>query len=75
LDEFCGMEDKGEVLRVTSAYGDVVIVRDHCTDDPMVRCRYQIPRAFYVNGVEAQWDHENAERGIRQAIDEALKAH
>jgi len=69
---FCGAADRRDVLKVAGEFGERIVVREFCNDRLETLRRYEIPRALYVNGVEIEWDYEDAERGIREAIRAAL---
>jgi GNAT superfamily N-acetyltransferase len=69
---FCGITDPDAVRSVMPEFGDRIVLREHRTDEPAVLHCCQIVRRFFVNGVEVEWDHECAERGVRSAIQRAL---
>jgi GNAT superfamily N-acetyltransferase len=69
---FCGISDPDVVRSVMAEFGDRVVLREHRTDDPAELHRWQIVRAFYVNGTNVPWDHEDGARGVRQAIEQGL---
>lgn len=60
------------VREVAAEFGDAVLLREHCADDPAVRARYGIYRAIYVDGQEVSWGYEAPREGLREAIQEAM---
>jgi GNAT superfamily N-acetyltransferase len=63
------------VRRIAAEFGDAVVLREYCTDDPVILRRYQTPRAILIDGTEIGWGYEAPEEGIRTAIAKALRAH
>jgi GNAT superfamily N-acetyltransferase/thiol-disulfide isomerase/thioredoxin len=61
----------GEVVR---EFGDSVVLREYCADDPRIRSRYQVPRGILVNGTEIGWGYEAPKEGVRKALADALEA-
>jgi GNAT superfamily N-acetyltransferase len=60
------------VREVAAEFGDAVLLREHCADDPAVRARYGVYRAIYVDGQEVSWGYEAPREGLRKAIQEAM---
>jgi GNAT superfamily N-acetyltransferase len=60
------------VREVTAEFGDLVELREYCSDDPAIPSRHGIWRAILINGKEAYWGYEAPKDGLRQAIREAL---
>ena len=60
------------VREVVAEFGDAVLLREHCSDEPDVRARYGISRAIFVQGREVGWGHEAPKDGLRQAIQRTL---
>jgi GNAT superfamily N-acetyltransferase len=60
------------VREVAAEFGDAVLLREHCADDPAVRARYGIYRAIYIDGQEIGWGYEAPRDGLRAAIREAM---
>ena len=61
------------VREVAGEYGEAVLLREHCTDDPAVRDRWGLTRGIYIDGVEAFWGYEAPREGLRKMIDAALR--
>lgn len=59
------------VREVAAEFGDAVLLREYCADDPNVRSAHGIPRAIFINGVEIGWGYEAPKDGLRQKIREA----
>jgi GNAT superfamily N-acetyltransferase len=62
------------VRQVAAEFGDRVVLREYCADNPEVLRKYQTPRAIYVNGREIGWGYAAPKDGIRAAIRDALTA-
>ena len=60
------------VREVAAEFGDLVVLNEYCADDRAVLCRYQMPRAIFVNGREIGWGYEAPRDGLRKAIAQAL---
>jgi GNAT superfamily N-acetyltransferase len=60
------------VREVAAAFGDAVVLREYCADDPDVRAQYGIYRAIYIDGREVGWGYEAPKEGLREAIREAM---
>ncbi len=73
---FCQTSDieAQRVREVVQEFGDLVVLREHCADDPGIRARYQIARGILVNGTEIGWGYEAPEGGVRRALADALEA-
>ena len=59
------------VREVAEEFGDSVLLREYCSDDPQVRSAYGIFRAIFVNGIEVGWGCEAPKNGLREKIREA----
>jgi len=59
------------VREVAREFGDSVILREYCSDDPGIRSTYGIFRAIFVNGKEVGWGYEAPKDGLRKEIQEA----
>ena len=60
------------VREVAAEFGDQVVLREHCTDDPAIRAQYGIYRAILIDGKEVSWGYEAPKEGLREAIQRAL---
>ena len=60
------------VREVAAEFGDAVLLREYCADDPAVRARYGIYRAIYIDGQEVGWGYEAPRDGLREAIRKAM---
>ena len=60
------------VREVAAEFGDGVLLREYCADDPDVRARYGICRAIFINGQEVGWGYEAPKEGLREAIRAAM---
>jgi hypothetical protein len=60
------------VREVAAEYGDAILLREHCADDPAVRDAYGIYRAIMIDGREVSWGHEAPKEGLREAIRQAM---
>ncbi len=61
------------VREVAAEFGDSVLLNEYCADDRTTFCRYQIPRAIFVNGRGIGWGYAAPKDGIRAAISHALR--
>jgi len=57
---------------VAAEFGDAVLLREYCADDPAVRARYGVYRAIYIDGKEVGWGYEAPRDGLREAIRKAM---
>jgi GNAT superfamily N-acetyltransferase len=60
------------VREVAAEFGDTVLLREYCADDPDVRARYGIYRAIFIDGQEVGWGYEAPKEGLREAIRKAM---
>jgi GNAT superfamily N-acetyltransferase len=60
------------VREVAAEFGDAVLLREYCSDDPVIRDRYGIERAIYIDGEEVGWGYEAPKDGLREAIRKAM---
>ncbi|HUT19325.1 MAG TPA: hypothetical protein VM366_09200 [Anaerolineae bacterium] len=60
------------VREVAAEFGDAVVLRAYCADDPDVRARYGIYRAIFIDGQEVGWGYEAPKEGLREAISAAI---
>jgi GNAT superfamily N-acetyltransferase len=60
------------VREVAAEFGDAVVLREYCADDPDVRARYGIYRAILIEGQEVGWGYEAPKEGLREAIRAAM---
>ena len=60
------------VREVAAEFGDAVVLREYCADDPGVRAHYGIYRAIFIDGQEVGWGYEAPKEGLRAAIREAM---
>ena len=60
------------VREVAAEFGDAVVLREHCSDDPAIRDRYGIERAIYIDGREVGWGYEAPKDGLRETIRKAM---
>ena len=60
------------VREVVEEFGDSVLLRDYCSDDPDIRSTYGIFRAIFINGEEVSWGYEAPKEGLREAIRKAI---
>jgi len=60
------------VREVVAEFGDRVILREYCADDPVIRDRYGLCRGIYIDGREIGWGYEAPREGLREAIRQAL---
>lgn len=60
------------VREVAAEFGDAVLLREYCADDPDVRARYGLYRAIYIDGQEVGWGYEAPKEGLREAIRAAM---
>jgi GNAT superfamily N-acetyltransferase len=76
-NDFCQTSniEAQRVRRVCAEFGERVVLRTFCADDPDVLLICGIPRAIYVNGREIGWGYEAPEDGIREAIRRAMARH
>jgi GNAT superfamily N-acetyltransferase len=61
------------VREVSAEFGDAVLLREYCADDPDVRARFGIYRAILIDGQEVGWGYEAPREGLREAIRKALR--
>lgn len=59
------------VREVAGEFGDSVLLREYCSDDPEIRSKYGIFRAIFVNGKEVSWGYEAPKNSLRKKIQEA----
>jgi thiol-disulfide isomerase/thioredoxin len=59
------------VREVAGEFGDSVLLKEYCSDDPDIRSKYGIFRAIFVNGKEVSWGYEAPRNGLRKKIREA----
>ena len=59
------------VREVAGAFGDSVLLREYCSDDPEIRSAYGVSRGIFVNGKEVGWGYEAPRDGLREKIREA----
>lgn len=59
------------VREVAEEFGDSVLLREYCSDDPKVRKTYGILRGIFLNGKEVGWGYEAPRDGLREKIREA----
>lgn len=73
---FCQTSDieAARVREVCAEFADRVILRERCAEDRDALLACQISRAIFVDGREIGWGYEAPKDGIREAIDEALRA-
>lgn len=45
------------VREIVARAGNIVLLREHCTDDRAVLLEFGIPRGIFVNGREQSWGH------------------
>ena len=57
---------------VAAEYGDAVVLREYCSDDPAIRDRYGMERAIFIDGREVGWGYEAPKDGLREAIRQAM---
>lgn len=60
------------VREVAAEFGDSVVLREYCADDPEVRTRYGIYRGILIQGQEVGWGYEAPKEGLREAIRAAM---
>jgi GNAT superfamily N-acetyltransferase len=60
------------VRQVAAEFGDNVVLREFCADDPDVYHRYERSRGIFIDGREIFWGYEAPKEGIRDAIHQAL---
>ena len=61
------------VREVAGEFGDSVVLKEYCSDDPATRSTYGIFRAIFVNGEEIGWGYEAPRDGLREKIREAQR--
>jgi GNAT superfamily N-acetyltransferase len=59
------------VREVAEEFGDSVLLREYCSDDPDIRSTYGIFRAIFVTGKEVGWGYEAPKDSLREKIREA----
>ena len=59
------------VREVTSEYGDSVILREYCSDDPNVRDEYGLCRGIFINGKAVGWGAEAPKDNVRGEVQKA----
>lgn len=59
------------VREVAEEFGDSVLLREYCSDDPEVRKAHGIFRGIFVNGTEVGWGYEAPKDGLRDKIRQA----
>ncbi|MFO7918504.1 MAG: GNAT family N-acetyltransferase [Anaerolineae bacterium] len=62
------------VREVAEEFGEAVVLRPYCVDDPDVRDRYGIYRGIFIEGEEIGWGYEAPKEGLREAIRAAMAA-
>jgi GNAT superfamily N-acetyltransferase len=60
------------VREVAAEFGDPVVLREYCADDPDIRVQYGIYRAIFINGHEVGWRYEAPKGDLREAIRGAM---
>ena len=60
------------VREVAAEFGDAVMLREYCSDDPAIRDRSGIERAILIDGQEVGWGYEAPKDGLREAIQKAM---
>lgn len=75
-NEFCQTSniEAQRVREVAAGFGDLVTLNQYSADDRAVLLRHQIARGIFINGREIYWGHEAPKDGIREAINQALRA-
>jgi GNAT superfamily N-acetyltransferase len=59
------------VRQVVAEFGESVILRDYCVDDPVVRAKHPVSRGIFINGKGVCWGHEAPKDALRETIKEA----
>ncbi|MFX1283924.1 MAG: GNAT family N-acetyltransferase [Promethearchaeota archaeon] len=73
IDTFCKPIEAQRVREVALEFGDDVILHEYFTDDRQIFEKYQISRAIFINGKEIGWGYNAPKKGIREAIQDAIK--
>jgi predicted N-acetyltransferase YhbS len=60
------------VREVAAEFGNSVVLREYCSDDPQVRSGYGVCRAIFIDGKEVGWGYEAPKDGLREAIRGAM---
>ncbi len=56
------------VREVAEEFGNSVVVREYCAEDPEIRGEYGISRGIFINGREIGWGYEAPKDGVRGEI-------
>ena len=59
------------VREVAGEFGDSVLLRERCSDDPEVRKAHGIFRGIFIDGTEVGWGYEAPKEGLREKIRQA----
>lgn len=63
------------VREIVARAGNIVLLREHCTDDRSILLEFGIPRGIFVNGREQSWGYAAPAEALRDIISrEVLKA-
>jgi GNAT superfamily N-acetyltransferase len=61
------------VREVAEEFGEAVLLREHCSDEPETRASYGIFRGIFIDGQEIGWGYEAPKDGLREKIRKAQR--
>jgi hypothetical protein len=59
------------VREVAGEFGDSVVLREYCADDPKVRDEYGLCRGIFINGKAVGWGTPAPRHSLREEIEKA----